>query len=247
MAQRRRVLVPLGTDDNDGNFGHGEAHFARRNYLERLFEANLLPIMISPFTESNEAIEILRECHGLFLMGGDDMNATHFNEENHSKNVLVIPERDELELALTRYALENRIPLLGICRGCQVMAVATGGKLEQHLPDTDTAITHSLDTYSRYHEWVSSLEHAVLLEPDSTTAKILGEPEEPLIINSAHHQAIKSIEQPFQVSAAAEDGTIEIIEHQDPSQFAFGIQSHPEVDANSTLSPFFRAFETACQ
>lgn len=245
---RKRVLVPLGTDHNDGNLGHGEVHFARRNYLERIFEVGLLPILVSPFTSLEDGRELLSECGGLFLMGGDDVDASHYGEANHQRNTLVIPERDQLELDLVSAALAQRLPILGICRGAQVMAVASGGTLHQHIPEIDGALTHGAPAgFTNYHEWVSSVDHSVHIQEGSHAARVLGSPDGvSVILNSAHHQSVKEPGQLFRISGRTEDGVVEIIEHIDPTYFAFGIQSHPEVVADSPLLPFFTAFAAAC-
>ncbi len=247
MPSQPRVLVPLGTDNKDGNFGHGECHFARKNYLEKLFALQLLPIMISPFTPIEEGVSLLQECNGLYLMGGDDIDAQLYGEENHEKNALVIPERDKLELALTKHALEHQIPLFGICRGCQMMAVATGGTLLQHIPDLPDSLAHSAGTYVRYHEWVSSTDHTVSILPETKSARLLASPPESITLNSAHHQSIDTLKAPLQVAATTSDGIIELIEHRDPEVFAFGIQSHPEVPETTPLEPLFQAFAKACK
>ncbi|MCB0333839.1 MAG: gamma-glutamyl-gamma-aminobutyrate hydrolase family protein [Bdellovibrionales bacterium] len=246
MSLQPRVLVPLGTDNKDGNYGHGECHFARKNYLEKLFAHGLLPILISPFTPVEDGITLLQECDGLYLMGGDDINAQLYGEDNHEKNVIVIPERDRLEYALTQHALKHSIPLLGICRGCQMMAVASGGKLIQHIPDVQEAAAHSAGTFVRYHEWVSSTEHTVSIMPDSNIARLLS-PSTSLTLNSAHHQSVQTLEDPLQIAAITSDGIIEIIEHTNPEVFAFGIQSHPEVPEMTPLEPLFQEFAKACK
>lgn len=246
MSLHPRVLVPLGTDKKDGNYGHGECHFARKNYLEKLFRLNLLPIFISPFTSVEDGITLLQECDGLYLMGGDDIDAQLYGEDNHKKNVVVIPERDRLEFALTQHALEHNIPLLGICRGCQMMAVASGGKLIQHIPDLPDTAAHSTGTFVRYHEWVSSTEHSVSILPESKTAQLLS-PSTSLTLNSAHHQSVQTLEAPLQIAATTSDGIIEIIEHTDSEVFAFGIQSHPEVPEMTPLEPLFQEFAKACK
>jgi len=247
-VDRVRVLVPLGTDKNDGNVGHGEVHFARRNYLERIYSEGLLPLLISPFTAQEDAQDLLSECAGLFLMGGDDIDAAHYGEKNHERNTLVIPERDTLELALVATALEQRIPILGICRGAQVMAVASGGSLQQHIPDLSGVQMHGAsEGFTTYDKWVSSLQHDVHIDGGSHAARIFKQSVGLSVnTNSAHHQAVKEPGEIFRIVGRSEDGIAEIIEHVVPEYFAFGIQSHPEVDADAPLHPFFTAFAEAC-
>lgn len=246
MTGRPGVLVPPGTDKNDVNISHGEVHFARRNYLEKLFQVDLVPILISPFTDMSDALSIQKECSGLFLMGGDDVDASHYSQTNHEQNVLVVPEQDQIEIALVQAALKIEMPVLGICRGAQIMAVACGGSLHQHLPEFSHTISHAPAAYLNYHEWVISCEHNITIEPGSRAADILGNSQGPLLINSAHHQAVDNCGECLRVTAYSSDGIAEIIEHMNPKVFAFGIQSHPEVAHHSPLHNFFGAFAQAC-
>ena len=244
-----RVLVPLGTDNNDGNVGHGEVHFARKNYLERLFSEDLLPLLISPFTPLEDAYELLEESSGLFLMGGDDINASFYGEQNHEENKTVIAERDILELNLVRRALEKKIPVLGICRGAQVMAVACEGKLYQHLPDVSDNMVHAApEGFSNYHNWISTVEHEISIDAGTYASHILScSGDVSITINSAHHQAIKDPGALFRIVGRSRDGIPEVIEHIDSDYFCFGIQSHPEVEGRTALSPFFAEFASVCK
>ncbi|MCB0354782.1 MAG: gamma-glutamyl-gamma-aminobutyrate hydrolase family protein [Bdellovibrionales bacterium] len=242
-----RILVPLGTDGKASVFGHGEIHFARKNYLVKLFRESLLPVLISPLTDIQDAKQLLSECAGILLMGGDDVDAKHYGQENHPKNEIVIPERDMLEIVLVREALRLQKPLLGICRGAQIMAVATGGSLHQHLPDLEGEVEHSAYRERRYHERVSVLKHPVQVDPRSRFFELLGRPASPIIMNSAHHQAIDRLLSPLCVAGTSADGIVELIEHEDPKSFAFGVQSHPEVFEDSPLQPLFHAFAESCK
>lgn len=249
MSGFARILISLGTEKKESKACQGEHHFARRNYLEKVLGYELLPLMITPLTPVGEAIRLLDECAGLYLLGGGDIDAAHYGPENHKTNSLVIPERDAMEIALTQHALANNIPVLGICRGCQMMAVAAGGSLIQHIPDTGTDIIHAPSRDQTEQEWGSTVNHTISVIPDTRTATLLGPTSEhsPLEINSAHHQAIQMLPECFIISAKAPDGIIEIIEHKDSSYFAFGIQSHPEVLRSTPLEAIFKEFAKVCR
>lgn len=236
----KRVLVPIGTDNDGPNIGAGLIHFARENYLKKLFKYGLLPVLISPLTPHEEAIQLLFECSGMVLLGGDDVNAQLYGQVNHPSNKPVIQERDQLERALVQAALKNKIPTLGLCRGCQILAIASGGTLIQHLPDYIEDERHGPSEYINYDSFVHSTEHSISIKNRTRTQEILGSTN--LVINSAHHQAIDKLSDQWIIAATSPGNIIEIIEHIDSDYFCFGIQSHPEVIENGPLEPFFMEF-----
>src|SRR5207248_3326297 len=132
------------------------------------------------------------------------------------------PKRDELDLALLRHAAATGKPVLGICRGCQIMNVFRGGSLASHFSDlVETSMEHNQPAHN-----ASSAVHEVILESTSWLHSIVGETR--LEVNSLHRQVCDRIGAGLRVSARSEDGLIEAIEDQnDPSRF-FGVQWHPE-------------------
>jgi len=152
---------------------------------------------------------------GLLLAGGPDVDPARFGAEPHPE-ILVRPERDDAEFALLDEALRRDLPVLGVCRGMQVMAVQAGGSLIQHLPDL-----HGEDRH-RGAAGVFS-EHPVHLEPGSLVHGLLGDE---LLVNSYHHQAVDD-PGALTVTGRADDGTIESLEMPD-KRFALGVQWHPE-------------------
>ncbi|MBK5231908.1 MAG: gamma-glutamyl-gamma-aminobutyrate hydrolase family protein [Thermoleophilia bacterium] len=169
---------------------------------------------------------LLDRFDGLILGGGADVDPASYGAEAAAQTTDIRPERDEFELALVKGALEKDLPLLGICRGFQLMNVAAGGTLVQHLPD---AVGHER------HRTVPGQfdEHEVELISGSRIAGICG--SERVLVQSHHHQGLDRIADGLEVTGAAiPDRIAEAIEIPDKS-FALGVQWHPEVDEGDSL------------
>lgn len=168
----------------------------------------------------------------IVLCGGDDVDARRFGEENHPKVGLVPPQRDEYEIGIVRAAVVRGVPLLGVCRGSQVMNVALGGTLEQHIPDVPGRGPHGDGT-----------SHEVETVPGTHLA-VLGARA---VVNSYHHQAVGRLAAPLRVAARSPDGGVEAVEG--PGAFCVGVQWHPERHGND--EPFgnglFRALVEAAR
>ena len=166
---------------------------------------------------------IYQRLDGLLLPGGVDVDPALYGEARHPELGKVNDALDEAELVLTRWALEDDLPLLGICRGIQVLNVAAGGSLYQDVPaQIPGALQHrfSSSKYPRDHRG-----HAVRIRPDSRLAQVFGAVD--LAVNSRHHQAVKDVAPGFVVTAQAPDGVIEGLEKPE-ARFAVGVQWHPE-------------------
>ena len=153
------------------------------------------------------------------------------------------PERDELEITLGRWALDEGKPVLGICRGIQVMNIAAGGSLYQDIPSQyRTRLRHATDlSLAR-----QTIAHDITIDPQSRLAGMVG--TEPLPVNSWHHQAIKDLGSGFVVTARAADGIVEAFELPQHA-FAVGVQFHPEdlYLADERVARLFSAFVDACR
>ncbi len=183
---------------------------------------------------------------GLLLTGGEDLSPASYSEQTHPSVVDVDPARDEFELALVAEARRRELPILAICRGVQVLNVASGGSLVQDIPTQVTgALAHKLAVppHQPYE-----LAHEVWLEKDSLLGRLMGERlsgADTCEVNSRHHQAIKQVAPGFEVSATAPDGVIEAIE--DPrAPFCLGVQWHPEnFWRTGEFRPLFEGFIAA--
>ena len=176
-------------------------------YRRAVMAAGAEPIDLVPGTKA------LPDLDGLLLPGGWDVDPSFYGEQRDEKVGDTDPELDETELALFRQARERQIPILGICRGQQVINVAMGGSLVQHLED------HDARALGRSH-----LAHTIEVDPSSELGKAAGEDE--IHVNSLHHQAIKRLADGLQESAHGEDGTVEGVESDDGLIVA--VQCHPE-------------------
>ncbi|MTD47100.1 gamma-glutamyl-gamma-aminobutyrate hydrolase family protein [Conexibacter sp. W3-3-2] len=176
--------------------------------------------------------EVLDLLDGLLLTGGTDVDPASYGAQRDPAVTVTTPERDAYELALARRALERDLPLLGICRGMQVLNVARGGSLVQHLPDVLGTEEHRRTVGA----WAGN-EHEVALEPGSAAARLAGETVHRTF--SHHHQAVDALGAGLVVSGRAPfDGLVEAIE--DPGRrLAVGVQWHPEVDPGSPVVAAF--------
>lgn len=214
-------------------------HFALRDdYVRAVEDAGGLPLVLVP-GRAADARELLDRVDGLMLTGGGDVDPSAYGEPPHDKLGRVTPERDALELALCREALSRRLPVLAICRGHQVLNVATGGTLVQDIPSQiPGALDHDPDT----ERW--DMAHQVRILPGTRLRAILG--ADRVAVNSFHHQAVRETGRGVLVSATAEDGVIEGIEVPD-QPFVVGVQWHPEAfwDHGRVFQPLFAALVAA--
>jgi gamma-glutamyl-gamma-aminobutyrate hydrolase PuuD len=191
-------------------------------YVDAIHRAGGRTLLIPPSDHGVE--ETLNAIDGLVLAGGNDIDPAAYGALPHAETQEPQPERDRAELALLSGALARDLPLLAICRGMQVLNVARGGDLVQHLPDTAASTGH--------REVVGQFsEHPVEIAPNSLLERILG-PRAP--VKSHHHQAAAHVGDGLAPVAWSEDGTIEALE--DPGRsFALGVQWHPEESADLAL------------
>jgi putative glutamine amidotransferase len=191
-------------------------------YVQAVRRAGALAWLIPP--GEPRLAELVAELDGLVLSGGGDVDpALYAGASAHPELYGVHRERDATELALARAAFERRLPTLGICRGCQVINVAFGGSLFEHLPDhVGEALAHRGDAPG------TSRLHAVEIAPGSRVAAIVGELAPRTA--SSHHQALRRVAEGLEVVARASDGTIEAVERRD-HPFYLAVQWHPEETA----------------
>lgn len=198
----------------------------RREYVEAIETAGGFPVFLTPTSEIPTFLD------GIVMSGGGDIDPAYYHEEPIPQCGKITPIRDRYELILAQFALESYIPILGICRGMQVLNVAGGGTLHQDLyTSTSSQIMHEQKAPSDYPI------HNVRLEQGSLLKDIYKRDE--FRVNSFHHQSVKSTGTGFKVTADCADGTIEGIEHSD-HVFAVGVQWHPEyLKDNDVLFKYF--------
>ncbi|MCW3016007.1 MAG: gamma-glutamyl-gamma-aminobutyrate hydrolase family protein [Solirubrobacterales bacterium] len=205
------------------------------SYVLAVQRAGGMAILLPPDAHDEaEPDELLDLLDGLILAGGVDVDPALYGQEADPHTVGTVPERDRAEIALARRALERDLPLLGICRGMQVMNVALGGTLIQHLPDVV-----GNDEHRRNVGTFEGNEHPVRLAPGSLAAQAAG--EERHSTRSHHHQAIDELGAGLQVTGWSDiDDLPEAVEIPD-RRFALGVQWHPEADETSRVVATFVA------
>jgi putative glutamine amidotransferase len=208
---------------------HEDAHLLSRAYADAVRRAGGLAVLLPPDPRaSDDPAPWLDILDGLIITGGADVDPAFYGEEPDPHTTGTVPERDGFEIALTRGALERDMPLLGICRGMQIMNVARGGTLIQHLPHS---VGH--EDHRRSLGSFANSDHDVRLADGSLAARAAGERIH--ATKSHHHQGVDRIGEGLEVSGwATIDELPETIE--DPTRrFALGVQWHPEADDGSAL------------
>lgn len=217
--------------------------FLVRAYMQVLLKAGAVPVLLSPDMDTCAMTHCLNKLDGLMLAGGGDVVPSHFQEEAIPELGETTPERDALELSLLPMAMERQMPVLGICRGVQVMNVALGGNLYQDLPAQYQHETMPLLPH-RQTEAYEKPTHTVMINPSSLLHQLVGETE--IAVNSMHHQAVKRIAPLLQPVATAPDGVIEALEH--PAlPFFLGVQWHPERLEDAASRQLFAGFINAAE
>jgi putative glutamine amidotransferase len=204
-----------------------DAFLLARSYVRAVQNAGGIVVMIPPDEALHEnPDQVLELLDGLILAGGADIDPGAYGAERHPETKHTVPERDAFEIALARRALDRDIPLLGICRGMQLMNVARGGTLEQHLPES-----HGHHDHRRVLGTFDDADHDVRLADDSLAHAVAG--EDVHATKSHHHQGIGEVGEGLRVTGwAVMDELPEVLE--DPTcRFALGVQWHPEADESS--------------
>ena len=218
-----------------GNFGDKGCELAQ-GYYQSVLKAGGTPVVIPPHNDKDALLTLLDTLDGILFSGGGDINPLLLDEEPLPQLHGVCPQRDEPELFLVREAFHRQIPMLGICRGIQVMAAALGGKVWQDIytKQDPSKLKHSQDMPREY------ASHSVRIEEGTLLHDIIG--SNTLAVNSFHHQAVRETGPHLKVSAMSPDGIIEAVESNEHKAL-LGVQWHPEcfiLGGNETMMPIFR-------
>lgn len=219
-----------------GNFGEKGCELAEGYYLS-VVRAGGTPVAIPPHNDKEALVTLLETLDGIIFSGGDDINPLLLGEEPLPQLHSVCPKRDEPELFLAREAFHRQIPMLGICRGIQVMAAALGGKVWQdiYVQGEGAKIKHSQDMPRH------CASHTVNLKEGSLIQSTFGN-KQTLAVNSFHHQAVSDPGPHLQVSALSPDGIIEAVESSEHKAL-LGVQWHPEcfiLNGDESMMSVFR-------
>ncbi|CDL00493.1 putative gamma-Glu-GABA hydrolase [Magnetospirillum gryphiswaldense MSR-1 v2] len=223
--------------EEPGGYSKFPWYALRQNYCSAVVAAGGLPLPLPH--EPSLAADYLDRIHGLIVTGGAfDVDPALFGAATRHETVVVKKARTQFELAMIQGALKRDMPILGICGGQQLLNVALGGTLIQHIPDEVVECLAHEQPNPR-----DQAGHDAVLVPGTRLADIAQSLRIP--VNSAHHQAVKDVAPGCVVNARAEDGVIEGIEHPG-HKFCIGVQWHPEFTISDADSRLYRAFIKAC-
>ena len=238
MSERPVIGLTLDAEE-PGGYSKLPWYALRKNYFAVLAEAGALPVALPHHADLSEAY--LDRVDGLLVTGGAfDVDPSLYGGGPAHPTVTLKSGRTAFELAATRGALKRDMPVLGICGGQQLLAVALGGTLIQHIPDSiEGALQHEQPNPR------TEPGHEISVAPGTLLARVVeGRPR--MAVNSAHHQAVDRPGEGAVVNARAPDGVVEGLEH--PGyRFALGVQWHPEYAVDPADPLIFRAFIAACR
>lgn len=246
MPHRPVIGIPLQT--LAGLPGERPAAYSiGQRYIEVLSRFDAIPWPIPPLANDPDTIrKIFDRLDGLVLAGGSDIVPGRYGEAARPECGPTDPDRDAVEILLVKMALDHSLPILGICRGAQLLNVACGGSLYQDIAaQVPAAIKHDFTAKQGHHDRTGS-PHDVTVKAGSKLAEILGTTFLP--VNSIHHQAVKELGSGLVASAYAPDGVVEALEMSSHA-FVLAVQWHPEdlIDTQPVMGRLFEAFVAAAR
>lgn len=219
-----------------------ERAYLNAAYLLAIQQAGGIPVALPPHLDARGRQALWERLDGLVLTGGGDLDPARFGEPRHPTVFDLSPARDELEIDLTRHALDQGVPLLAICRGLQVLNVVLGGSLYQDIPSEPGSIIGHSQKEPRHQP-----THPVKVQEGSRLAAVLGTLH--LEVNSFHHQAVKGLGRGLRAAAWAPDGIVEGVDMPSVPGFVLGVQWHPEdlVGRDAAARSLFSALAAAAR
>lgn len=235
--KRPRILIPLPAYDDTTPKKYG----IKQSYAHAIARSEGEPLCIVR-PDEDRLLELLSVADGILIIGGYDIDSKYYREKNTGHTKHIDHERDRVELLLVHLAMKHQIPLLGICRGMQVMNVALGGSLYQDVQgELPGAIDHDNHKDKRSGKDLphSLLAHDIFTKANTLLAKLVE--KEKIAVNSLHHQGVKTLGDGLIASALAPDGLVEAVElPQHP--FALGVEWHPEELDDEASRSIFNSF-----
>ena len=232
-----KPLIGVTLDsESPGGYSKFPWYAVRQNYMNALIKASGIPVALPH--DVNITKNIIESVDGILITGGNfDLDPKHFGAKYRHEKVQTKDTRTTFELSLAQFALEKDMPILGICGGQQLLNVAFGGTLIQHIPDEiDNALNH--EQINPRNE----SSHNINIERESQLFKIVKKKK--MLVNSAHHQSVNKVASGFKTNAFADDGVIEGIEAKN-CNFCIGVQWHPEFEIDEGDKKLFSSFVSA--
>lgn len=228
MAARPRIALCTALERARWSVWDQEAVLLPVSYLEAVRRAGGMPLLLAPGDEDDDPRELLDIVDGVLLAGGADIDPQLYGAARHPETHDCVPRRDRFEIGLVRAAMAADVPVLGICRGMQVINVACGGTLHQHLPES-----HGHHEHRRVKGSFDGADHDVRVQPGSLAARVTGELTHHT--KSHHHQGVDRVGEGLAVTGRAVlDDLPEAIEAP-ANRFVLGVQWHPEADEASPV------------
>jgi len=207
----------------------------KKYYVDSILEAGGLTVLLPPLSDYDLIEEYAELCAGILLTGGGDVDPYYFGEVAEKDLEEINPLRDFFEIKLADQAIQKKIPLLGICRGCQIINIAAGGSVIQHIQSN---YCHNQKAPRNYPI------HDIFIEKNSQLAAILN--CDTIRVNSFHHQAVNKLGKDLVATARSADGIIEAIEKRS-HPFCMGVQWHPECLQDTYSRALFKTFVKKAQ
>ncbi len=228
------MMIRIGISMNYRETPNGvEQAYLDQGYFDFLPHDEVIPVPLIPTLKEMLQERILDDLAGIIITGGNDLDPQLWDEPCHEKTILLHPRRQAADLSWYVRARKRDLPVLGICMGMQLINVAQGGGLHQHLNEYEGPVDH---TQGR---------HELMISRDSRLYQMFQ--QERTSVNTSHHQGVARLGHNLQIAAEAEDGVIEAIEH-DKAAFCMGVQWHPERDiANPLNLALLKAFFNAAR
>jgi putative glutamine amidotransferase len=221
---KRPPIAIAGRVAAAGRVSRSAISFAGRVYLDAVLRAGGEPLTLSPRElRHDEALQLLKGFKALVLMGGADVDPHLYGQQRQPHVYGVNPEQDHFEMALVHAAIEMKLPTLAVCRGIQLVNVALGGTLIQHIGDIPGVVQHAPGKFPAGQDYAL---HDVDISPRTKLSKAVGATK--VNVASFHHQGIDVVGKGLKVVARSADGLVEGLEHTGRDQWLIGVQWHPE-------------------
>lgn len=196
--------------------------YVNDDYIDSVIQAGGIPFIIPFNTDKKVIADQIDQVDGLILSGGHDVDPLNYNEEPRQKLTATFPERDTFDFTLIKFAEEKQIPILGICRGAQILNVYHGGTIVQDLSYADHELLRHAQPASP-----TTTTHSVSVKENTIFSKLFNEHR--FTVNSFHHQVLGKLADNFEVGLVAPDGVIEGFQNTTYSNLEFAVQFHPEM------------------